>query len=403
MALTDTKIRSLKPRDKKVKVSDGRGLQLHVMPNGGKYWKYAYRFAGKQKELALGVYPDVSLKDARNRRDEARKQVAKGVNPQDVRRAMRHAGIEANANSFKVVALEWFDKKMSDKSKSHRDRTLRALQKDIFPYIGHRPISQVSSSELLRVLRKIENRGAIETAKRARQTCGQIFRYAIITDRAENDPAAPLVDALLPAQKRHLAAITEPDEVGKLLLAIDGFQGTSTVKAALRLSPLLFCRPGELRHMEWVEINFNDAIWEIPAEKMKMKEPHIVPLSNQSLEIIEEQKLLNCRGRYVFPSARGASRPLSENGVRTALRTMGYDNNTMTPHGFRAMARTLLDEVLEERVDWIEHQLSHAVKDSLGRAYNRTTHLKQRKKMMQKWANYLDSLKVAAANSKIGK
>jgi integrase len=251
-------------------------------------------------------------------------------------------------------------------------------------------------------LRKIENRGAIETAKRAKQTCGQIFRYGIATGRCERDPSADLAGALKTVKERHLAAITDPKEVGQLMIAIDNYQGTSTVCAALKLSPLLFCRPGELRHMEWSEINWGEEQWEIPANKggenKKISFDHIVPLSTQALEILREQQLLTSKSKYVFPSARQLSRPLSENGVRTALRTMGYDNETMTPHGFRAMARTLLDEQLGYKVEWIEQQLAHAVKDHLGRAYNRTTHLPQRKKMMQHWSDYLDQLKARSSN-----
>ena len=396
MALSDTKIRSLKPADKKYKVTDEKGLYLLVKPNGGKYWKLAYRFGGKQKELSIGVYPDVSLKHARIKRDDARKQLAQDIDPSQEKKLKRSAAADASDNSFEHTALEWFQIKMIDKSKSHQDRTLRALKKDMFPVLGNRPISEITAKELLQALRKIESRGALETAKRARQTSGQIFRYAIATGRAERNPAADLEGALKTPQKTHYPSITTPDEVGKLLVAIDNYQGTPTVATALKLSPLLFCRPGELRHMEWNEINWQDAVWEIPAEKMKMKQPHIVPLSTQAITILENYKILSQRGEFVFPSARGASRPLSENGVRTALRTMGYDNETMTPHGFRAMARTLLDEVLEIPIEWIEQQLAHAVRDANGRAYNRTTHLKQRKVMMQQWADYLDQLRASA-------
>ena len=396
MALSDTKIRSLKPSDKKYKVTDEKGLYLLVKPNGGKYWKLAYRFGGKQKELSIGVYPDVSLKSARIKRDDARKQLAQDIDPSQEKKLKRSAAADASDNSFEKTALEWFQIKMSDKSKSHQDRTMRALKKDMFPPLGNRPIAEITAKELLQALRKIESRGALETAKRARQTSGQIFRYAIATGRAERNPAADLEGALKTPQKTHYPSITTPDEVGKLLVAIDNYQGTPTVATALKLSPLLFCRPGELRHMEWDEINWQEAVWEIPAEKMKMKQPHIVPLSKQVIAILESYKLLSQRGNFVFPSARGASRPLSENGVRTALRTMGYDNETMTPHGFRAMARTLLDEVLEIPIEWIEQQLAHAVRDANGRAYNRTTHLKQRKAMMQQWADYLDQLRASA-------
>jgi integrase len=262
--------------------------------------------------------------------------------------------------------------------------------------LGNRPISQITSAELLLALRKVEERGAIDMAHRAKQTAGQVFRYAVATGRAERDPSGDLRGALKTKTKKHYAAITDPAEVARLLLAIDAFQGTSTVKAALQLSPLLFQRPGEIRGMEWAEINWEEERWEIPADKMKIRQPHIVPLCTQSIDLLKGLHRLTGRGRYVFPSARGASRCLSENGVRSALRTMGYDNDTMTPHGFRAMARTIMDEVLNYRVDWIEQQLAHAVRDANGRAYNRTAHLPQRKDMMQGWADYLDNLKAQA-------
>ncbi len=402
MALTDTKAKQAKPKPKDYKLSDEKGLYLLVKKNGQKNWRLKYRFAGKEKTLAFGVYPEVSLKSARLKRDKARLQLDEnGIDPGAAKRAEKEALVEAGTNSFKVIALEWFNTKMKTKSQSHQDRTLRALEKDLFPHVGNLPVSTIKPKDLLRVLRKIESRGALETAKRAKQTCGQIFRFAVVTGRADRDPAADLKDALQVPIKKHLAAITNPKDAGKLLVAIDHYDGTPTVQAALKLSPLFFCRPGELRHLEWAEINWEDKQIEIAGEKMKMCEPHIIPLSKQALVILKDLELLTGRFKYVFPSARGASRPLSENGVRTALRSMGYDNDTMTPHGFRAMARTLLDEVLGFRVDWIEHQLAHAVKDANGRAYNRTSHLPQRKKMMQRWADYLDGLKAETINGNV--
>ena len=393
MPLTATAAKQAKPRDKDYKLSDEKGLFLLVKRNGAKYWRLKYRFGGKEKLLALGVFPEVSLKEAREKQIDARKLLASGIDPGEAKRANKAAQLQSSENSFEAISLEWFNTKMGDKSKSHQDRTKRALEKDFYPALGRLPISDITPPVLLAALRKIESRGAIETAHRAKQVAGQIFRYAVATGRADRDPSSDLSGALKPSVEKHLAAITEPKAVGQLLTAIEGFQGTATVKAALQLSPVLFCRPGELRHMEWREINWEESRWEIAAEKMKMKQPHIVPLSKQAVEILKEHQLLTGRGRYVFPSARGASRPLSENGVRTALRTMGYSNDTMTPHGFRAMARTLLDEVLGYRVEWIEHQLAHAVKDTLGRAYNRTSHLADRTQMMQGWADYLDTLK----------
>lgn len=396
MPLTATAVKNAKAKEKDYKLSDEKGMFLLVKRNGSKYWRLKYRLAGKEKLLALGVFPDIQLARARQLRDDARTLLANGGDPNEAKKAQKIAKGEAAANSFKVIALEWFEKKMDGKSKGHCDRTRRALEKDLFPVFGSKPIQEITPPTLLAALRKIEDRGAIETAHRAKRTAGQIFRYAIATGRAERDSSADLKGALANPKKTHLAAITNPDEVAKLLIAIDEFQGTPTVKAALKLSPLLFARPGELRHMKWSEINWKEKRWELPAEKMKMKQPHIVPLCSQAIQILKDLEALTGRGNYVFPSARGRSRPLSENGVRTALRTMGYDNNTMTPHGFRAMARTILDEVLGYRIDYIEHQLAHAVKDANGRAYNRTTHIKERIKMMQGWADYLDNLKASS-------
>jgi integrase len=386
---------------KAVKLHDGGGLYLLVNPNGSRYWRYNYRFAGKRKTLALGVYPDVSLAAARKSHQTARETLASGTDPGEAKRIERITRHLASADSFEAVATEWYESKLQDKSDSYRDRTSRLLKKDLYPSLGTRPISQITSVELLMVLRKIEARGAVDMAHRAKQTAGQVFRYAVATGRAERDPSGDLRGALKTKTKKHYAAITGPVQVGKLLIAIDSFQGTATVKTALQLSPLLFQRPGEIRGMEWAEINWEQDRWEIPGEKMKMGQPHIVPLCTQAIDLLKGLQRLTGRGRYVFPSARGASRPLSENGVRTALRTMGYDNDTMTPHGFRAMARTILDEVLKYRVDYIEHQLAHAVKDANGRAYNRTSHLPEREIMMQGWADYLDALRAETRNSNV--
>jgi len=401
MALTDSKVRQAKPTEKTYRLADEKGLYLEVHTNGSRYWRHKYRFNQKEKRMAYGVYPDVSLKDARDKRDNTRKLLADGVDPSLVKKAQQVSLSEAHTNNFEAIAREWFATKMQDKSDSHKDRTLRALKRDLFPHLGALPIGDITPPMLLAVLRKIESRGAVETAHRAKQTAGQIFRFAVSSGRAERDPSSDLTGALKPPKKKHLASITDPKEVGNLMLAIEGFQGTATVMAALKLSPILFSRPGELRHMEWDEINFESEQWEIPAEKMKIGQPHIVPLPKQAIAILKDHQLLTGRGKYVFPSARGASRPLSDNGVRTALRTLGYDNDTMTPHGFRATARTLLDEVLGFRIEWIEQQLAHTVRDPQGRAYNRTKHLPQRKDMMQKWADYLDNLKAQAASSNV--
>ncbi len=397
MVLTDTKIKRAKPAEKDYKLSDGKGLYLLVKANGSKYWRMKYRLDGKEKLLSIGVYPDISLANARKHREIAREQVAQGIDPSQHKQATKAARKDASANSFEVIAREWLDKR-GNKSESADKRLVRLLERDLYPHIGKRPISDITPPELLKTLRRIEGRGAIETAHRAKQTAGMVFRYAVATGRADRDPSADLKGALKSPQKVHFPAITDPKEVGPLMTAIYAYQGTPTVTAALKLSPLVFCRPGELRHLEWSEVNFEEQRIELPASKMKIEEPHIIPLSRQALEILEELHALTGRGRYVFPSARGASRPLSENGVRTALRTIGYTNEQITPHGFRAMARTLLDEVLNFRIDWIEHQLAHAVRDANGRAYNRTKHLKERHRMMQVWADYLDDLREGVNN-----
>ncbi len=284
MRLTATAVKQAKPQDKPYKLTDGKGMYLKVMPNGSKYWRMNYRFAERAKTLALGTYPDTTLAEARDRRDIARKELANDIDPAESKKARKSSLRDEALNSFKAVGIEWFNTKMKDRSQSHRDRTMRALEKDIFPSLGHRPIAQISAPEVLKVLRKIEARGAVETAHRAKQTAGQIFRYAIATGRAERDPSADLKGALANPVKRHLAAITNPKDVGQLLVAMDGYMGTPVVKTALLLSPLVFCRPGELRRGEWSEINWEEACWDITAERMKIGKPHIIPISRQALK-----------------------------------------------------------------------------------------------------------------------
>lgn len=397
MALTDTKIRGLKPTERDFKVSDEKGLFLLVKKNGGKYWRMKYRYLGKEKTLALGVYPATTLAHARAARDEARTLIAAGGDPMAKRKAEKQARSEASQNSFKAIALEWKSKRKPGAPTAEK-RLTSILEKDLFPPLGASPINEIKPTDVLRALRKIEDRGALETAKKARQATGQIFRYAIATGRAEANPAADLKDALRTNATQHYAALTEPKEVGRLMAAIHGYQATPAVMAAIRLAPLFFCRPGELRQLEWSEVNFDEARIEIPAARMKMSQDHIIPLASQAVEILEELRLITGNSRYVFPNARSLARPMSDNGLRIALRTMGYSKEQMTPHGFRAMARTLLDEVLGFPVDWIEHQLAHAVKDANGRAYNRTRHLDGRRKMMQAWADYLDTLRLEINN-----
>jgi integrase len=393
--LTNTAIRNAKPKRKPFKLFDERGLYLLVNAVG-KYFRFDYRFGGKRKTLALGVYPEVSLADGRDKRDVARKLLANGIDPGAQRKALRASKAHRAANSFEVVAREWYAKFSPNWAASHGDKIIRRLERDIFPWMGARPVAEITAPELLNVLRRIENRGAIETAHRALQNCSQVFRYAIATARAERDPSGDLRGALPPAKGKHFPAITAPKQIGELLRAIDGYRGSLVTKCALRLAPLVFVRPGELRKVEWAEVDFDRGEWTIPAERMKLREPHLVPLSRQALAILRELYPLTGSGRYVFPSARSESRPMSDNAILAALRRMGYAKEEMSGHGFRALARTVLDEVLHVRPDYIEHQLAHQVRDALGRAYNRTTHLDERRLMMQRWADYLDELKAGA-------
>tara|TARA_Y100000593_G_scaffold93590_1_gene189051 strand:+ start:506 stop:1696 length:1191 start_codon:yes stop_codon:yes gene_type:complete len=393
MKLTASQVKNAKPKEKPYKLSDGRGMFLHVHPNGRKYWRLKYRFMGKEKLLALGVYSSVSLSLARQLCDEAKVLLRENRDPSLVKQQKKDNLEAEKAATFGAVGMEWFEAKIIDKSESYKARTLRILEKDLFPQVGHLSTHDLSPQELLAALRTIERR-TVDIAHRAKQTASQVLRYAIATGRAERDVAADLTGALKSRTVKHAATLLDAGEIGQLLRSIDSYTGTVVVKSALQLSPLLFVRPGELRHMEWEEVDFNAAKWEISASKMKMRQAHIVPLATQSIDVLQHLFPLTGRGRYVFPSARRGGRPLSDNGVRTALQTIGYTKEQITPHGFRAMARTLLDEQLKFRVDYIEHQLSHTVRDPLGRAYNRTKHLPEREEMMQVWANYLESLRV---------
>jgi integrase len=394
VALTDVVVRNAKSIGKTFRLFDERGLYLEVSPTGGKWWRLKYRFGGKEKRLALGVYPDVKLKDARDRRDAARSLLANGSDPSENRKAQKSARIDRAANSFEVVAREWLAKYSAIWAENHGDRIIRRFERDIFPRIGDRPIAEITAPEILTAVRRIESRGALETAHRALSNCRQVFRYAIATGRAVRDPSSDLRGALPPVKSVHLAATTDPKQVAGILRAIDGYEGTLTVKSALRLAPLVFVRPGELRRAEWADIDFDAAEWRYTVTKTKT--PHIVPLSRQAVEILRELYPLTGRGRFVFPSARSTARPMSDNAILAAMRRSGIDKDEMTGHGFRAVARTILDEVLGVRPDYIEHQLAHAVRDPNGRAYNRTAHLPERRKMMQQWADYLDKLKAPA-------
>ena len=394
MPLTDTAIRNAKSGDKTIKLFDERGLYLEVSPTGGKWWRLKYRFDGKEKRLSLGVYPDVSLKDARDRRDAARKLLADGIDPGENRKAMKSARADRAANSFEVVAREWFAKYSATWAANHGERIVRRFERDIFPWIGGRPIADVTAPEVLAVVRRIENRGALETAHRALGNCGQVFRYGVATGRCERDPSGDLRGALPPVKAEHFAATTEPKRVAEILRAMDGYEGTLTVQCALRLAPLVFVRPGELRNAEWADIDLDAAEWRYTVTKTNT--PHIVPLARQAVKILRELQPLTGSGRFVFPGARSNARPMSDNAILAAMRRMGIGKDEMSGHGFRAVARTILDEVLGVRPDFIEHQLAHAVRDPNGRAYNRTAHLPERRKMMQQWADYLDKLKAGA-------
>lgn len=392
MPLTDVAVRNAKPGSKPVKLFDEKGLFLLVAPAGGKWWRLKYRFGGKEKLLSLGTYPEISLKDARENRDEARKLLANDIDPGEHRKATKAARGERDANSFEVVAREWFEKFKQDWVESHSDKIIKRLERDVFPWIGGKPVADVTAKDLLTCLQRIEKRGAIETAHRALQNCGQVFRYAVQTGRADRDPSGDLRGALRQVKETHRAAITEPKAIGGLMRAIEGYQGSLVTQCALRLAPLVFVRPGELRKAEWTEIDLDNAEWNIPAERMKMRESHLVPLSVQAVAILRELHPLTGGGRYVFPGARTNGRPMSDNAILAALRRMGFAKDEMSGHGFRAMARTILDEMLHVRPDYIEHQLAHAVRDPNGRAYNRTAHLPERRAMMQQWADYLDVL-----------
>jgi integrase len=393
MPLTDTAIRKAKPTEKTQRLFDGGGLYVELSPSGGKWWRLKYRHGGKEKRLSLGTYPDTGLADARAKRDEARKLLAAGVDPGEHRKAEKAAGEDRAANSFEVIAREWLAKHSPTWAPSHGSKIAARLERDIFPWLGRRPIADITAKELLASVARIADRGATETAHRALQNCGQIFRYAVVTGRADRNPAADLKGALPPVKPGHLAAIIDPIAIGGLLRAIESYQGTLITKSALRLAPLVFVRPGELRQAEWSEIDLGAAEWNIPGHKMKAGEPHLVPLSPQAVAILRDVYALTGRGHYVFPSPRSLSRPMSNNAILSALRRMGYGKDEMTGHGFRAMARTVLDQELGFRVEYIEHQLAHAVRDPLGRAYNRTTHLPERRKMMAAWADYLDQLR----------
>lgn len=402
MPLSDAEIRRSVPRDKTYKLADGGGMYLEVRPNGSRYWRLKYRHSGKEKLLALGVYPTVTLKDAREKREAAKKKLANGVDPGEARKAEKRSAATNAENSFEAVAREWHAKFTADQSESHAKRNLRRLEVHVFPYIGGRPISLIEPPETLELLQRIEKKGTIETAHRVRSLIGQVMRYAIATGRAQRDVSADLRGAIRPASTKHHAAVTTADGIGELLRASYGYTGTAVVTAALKLAPLVFQRPGEIRHAEWAEFDFVGKMWTIPPGRMKRRKEgkvngaaHLVPLSTQAVELLQDLQLLTGRGRYVFPSARGNKRPMSDMALSAAFKRMGIDAETAVPHGWRATARTVAVEVLKMPAEIVEMQLAHEVRDSLGRAYNRTQWLNERRDLMQQWADYLDTLRAA--------
>ncbi|MDE2270774.1 MAG: tyrosine-type recombinase/integrase [Xanthomonadaceae bacterium] len=394
--LTAMKVKSAKPG----KHFDGGGLYLHVQPKG-RYWRLKYRHAGKEKLLALGVYPEVGLGEARRRRDDARGMLRDGLDPSAQRKQNRLNAVQVSENTFGNIATEWLQKQAPGMASVTYDKAKWLLS--LAGGLATRPIAEITAREIYTLLKPLEAAGTLETAHRVKQRIGQVFRYAIAHGKVEHDPTSALRGALAPVVSTSRAAITDPAKVGELLRAIEGYQGQPVTHAALRLAPLLFVRPGELRHAEWSEIDLDAAVWRIPAGKMKMREGHIVPLAPQAVAILNALKPLTGRYAYVFPSLRTASRPMSENTINAALRRLGYDKATMTGHGFRALASTRLNE-LGWAPDLIERQLAHAERNKVRAAYNRAQYLDERKKMMSAWADYLDGLraggKVIAINRK---
>jgi len=401
MKLTVVTIKGAKPKDKPYKLIDGGGLHLLINKKGAKYWRYNYRYNAKHKTLSLGVYPDVSLKEARDLHYQAKKQLGEGIDPSLQRKIEKVTKQDQEKNSFKAIALEWIEKQRPTLAKSTIKNIEGRLKNHIFDHIGNRVISDITAPELLALLRRIESTGHHETAHRVRNLCGKVFRYAIVTGRAERDPSADLQGALIAVTTTNYPALTGPKEIGGLLRAIDDYSGDYVTKCALRLAPLVFVRPSNLRRAEWKEIDFENKQWLIPAEKMKKKEDHIVPLCNQAIEILIAIKAVTDGERYIFPSVRTKTRPMSENTINASLRRMGYTKEEMTGHGFRAMASTLLNEQ-GFNVDWIEVQLAHKEQNKIRGAYNRAKYLPQRKTMMQQWANYLDTLRNGADVIPIG-
>ena len=414
MPLTDTAIRKSMPGPKTRKLSDGKGLYLELSPAGGRWWRLKYRIAGVEKRISLGTYPETSLKAAREKMEEARALVAQGIDPSQARKAAKqeaaHQDEQAQREaqglplhgSFESVAREWFDTRKDEWAPTYAKKIFRRLEVDVFPWLGKLPVPNITPPMVLDMLRKAENRGAIETAHRVLETCGQVFRFAVATGRIESNPARDLKDALRKPMVQHFAAITDPQRFGELLRAIDSYRGTPVVCAALRLMPLMLLRPGELRQAQWDELDLPAATWTVPAARMKREKvgkiygkPHIVPLPRQAVAIFEALKPLTEHSPYVFRGERSAQRPMSDAAINAALRTLGFSADEVTGHGFRASARTMIVERLGIAESVVEAQLAHSVRDNLGRAYNRTEFMQERVRMMQQWADYLDTLRNA--------
>lgn len=394
MVLTDVKLRNAKATEKDYSITDERGLSILISKKGGKWWRFRYRYLGKAKLMSLGTYPEVSLADARQRRDDAKKLLAQNppVDPSQVKQSQKQSMFTNQTNSFELLAREWAESYFVNKSTSHKERTLRRLEVYIFPWIGRKPVSEITAPEVLQAVKKPASQNKLETAHRALQSTGQVFRYAVQHGKAIRDVTADLKGALPPAKVKHMASLTEPKDVAELLRAIDGFQGTFTVECALRMAPLVFARPSELRRAKWVDMDLETGEWRYLVSKTKTE--HIVPLSTQAIKLLKEIQPLSGHREFVFQGGHDPKKPMSEAAINASLKRMGYNTQTqITGHGFRAMARTILHERLNIDPAIIEHQLAHAVPDNLGRAYNRTKFLDQRKVMMQQWADYLDELK----------
>ncbi|WP_295637173.1 integrase arm-type DNA-binding domain-containing protein [Novosphingobium sp.] len=397
MALTDTAIRNAKGGPKAVKLADERGLFLLVQPSGGKLWRLKYRFGGKEKKLSLGRYPDVSLKEARKRRDDARIKIALGSDPGDEKRREKIQSDVEESSRFETVANEYLTKVESEGQQAVTLRKSRWLLSLLAPTLGSKNVGAISPVELLEALRIVERKGQLETARRMRSFAGRVFRYAVATSRAETDPSSVLKGALTAPRVRHHSAILDPTEAGRLLLCIDDYVGQPLIHLALKLTPHVFVRPGELRRAEWHEVDFKAEVWTIPAEKMKMRQAHRIPLSRQALEILSSASVLSRGQKYIFSALYPGDRPMSENTINAALRRMGYGKDEMTAHGFRAMASTLLNESGLWNPDAIELALAHDIGGSVRGTYHRGTHWDERKRMAQWWSDYLDQLKVSSA------